>query len=659
MDLKKLAIVIVNYNVREFLEQALISVQDAISNIDAEVFVVDNNSADGSCQMVKNKFPWVSLIENKENLGFSGANNQAIRISNAEYVLLLNPDTLVEENTFEKCVDFMDEHQDAGALGVKMINGDGDFLSESKRSLPTPKVAFYKIFGFAKLFPKSSTFGKYHLTYLSKNKNHEVEVLSGAFMLLRKSVLDKIGLLDESFFMYGEDIDLSYRVILAGYKNYYFSNTQIIHYKGESTKKGSLNYVFVFYNAMLIFAKKHFSKKNKQLFTLLIRFAIYFRASLAILRRLYTRFSFPFLEFLLSYVSIFSIKNYWETNHRWVDYYPDTFDFVANPIYSLIFVLMLWFFGAYKKPYKLQPIINSAFFGFVSIAIFSYVFSQFNFSRAIVFLGSISVFILTLFNRLVLNFRRTGKFHLNETKDISLLLVGNEEELERTIELLNDKLFYPCNISGLIVIGKTEKAALKNYPILGKLTQIEEVIPMFNIEEVIFCSAEVSSNQVISTMALIKEKFHQIKFKLVPPKANFIVGPQEIHSIYTKKGLLLNLNERNKRIQKRVFDFGMSLFLILLYPLTFFLYQKPLETFKNLLRVLAGKAHLVGYACEETSNLPKIKHGLLDMTHSVKKASDSSLIRKNLKNLDNHYAKYYTVFMDLEILLKGFKYLGN
>ena len=236
-----LTVVIVNYNVSYFLEQCLHSVLKAAERIDCEIFVVDNNSVDGSVALVRQKFPEVKLIVNKDNVGFSRANNQAIRESNGRYVLLLNPDTLVEEDTFSKTVGFMDEHPNAGGLGVKMIDGKGRFLPESKRGLPTPSVAFYKIFGLSALFPKSKIFGKYHLGFLSKEETHSVEVLSGAFMLMRKSALDKVGLLDEDFFMYGEDIDLSYRIILGGYKNYYYHNARIIHYKGESTKKSSVN----------------------------------------------------------------------------------------------------------------------------------------------------------------------------------------------------------------------------------------------------------------------------------------------------------------------------------------------------------------------------------------------------------------------------------
>jgi GT2 family glycosyltransferase len=261
----KLTVIIVNYNVKYFLEQCLISVQKACEGITAEVFVVDNNSVDGSVAMVAEKFPWVKLIANTENTGFSKANNQAMRLAKGEYVLLLNPDTVVQEDTFHKVVQFMDEHPDAGGLGVRMVDGKGHFLPESKRGLPTPAVAFYKIFGLSALFPKSPRFGRYHLGNLSADETHEIEILSGAFMLMRKKTLDQVGLLDEAFFMYGEDIDLSWLIIQGGWKNYYYPDTRIIHYKGESTKKGSLNYVKVFYQAMLIFARKHSDKAKNSL----------------------------------------------------------------------------------------------------------------------------------------------------------------------------------------------------------------------------------------------------------------------------------------------------------------------------------------------------------------------------------------------------------
>lgn len=278
-----LSIVIVNYNVCGFLEQCLLSLADAVKEIPHEIFVVDNASTDGSDTYIPRRFPQVKYIYNTENVGFARANNQAMALSSGRYVLLLNPDTVVGESVLSEACRFLDDHPDAGALGVKMLDGDGRFLPESKRGFPSPWVSFCKIFGLAKIFPRSPRFGRYHLRYLDENEINRVDVLSGAFMLLRRSTLDRCGLLDEQFFMYGEDIDLSYRMTLTGQHNYYLP-LRIIHYKGESTKTESLRYVRIFYQAMLIFLRKHYPH-YKFFAQFSIRLAIYLRASAAAVRR--------------------------------------------------------------------------------------------------------------------------------------------------------------------------------------------------------------------------------------------------------------------------------------------------------------------------------------------------------------------------------------
>ena len=278
-----LSIVIVNYNVCGFLEQCLLSLADAVKEIPHEIFVVDNASTDGSDTYIPRRFPQVKYIYNAENVGFARANNQAMALSSGRYVLLLNPDTVVGESVLSEACRFLDDHPAAGALGVKMLDGDGRFLPESKRGFPSPWVSFCKIFGLAKIFPRSPRFGRYHLRYLDENEINRVDVLSGAFMLLRRSTLDRCGLLDEQFFMYGEDIDLSYRMTLTGRHNYYLP-LRIIHYKGESTKTESLRYVRIFYQAMLIFLRKHYPH-YKFFAQFSIRLAIYLRASAAAVRR--------------------------------------------------------------------------------------------------------------------------------------------------------------------------------------------------------------------------------------------------------------------------------------------------------------------------------------------------------------------------------------
>ena len=253
----------------------------------------------------------------------------------------------------------MDSTPAAGGLGVHMVDGSGTFLPESKRGLPTPTVAFYKIFGLSKLFPKSKKFGKYHLGYLPEFETNEVEILSGAFMLMRKETLNKVGLLDETFFMYGEDIDLSYRILLGGYKNYYFADTNIIHYKGESTKKSSLNYVFVFYRAMVIFAQKHFSKNNAKLFSFLINIAIYLRASVAIIVRFIKKSLLPAFDFFSISLISYGLSLIWK--NKGIIFPIDLIKF-AFPAYTLTWLISLTYAGLYDYPTKIINIFKGTLF---------------------------------------------------------------------------------------------------------------------------------------------------------------------------------------------------------------------------------------------------------------------------------------------------------
>ena len=267
-----MSVVVVNYNVKYFLEQCLLSLRMAVAGIEAEVFVVDNHSVDGSVDYLRPKFPDVVFITNAANLGFAVANNQAIRQCRGEYVLLLNPDTILGEESIRTLCFFLDEHPGAGGIGVKMIDGHGVFLPESKRSFPSPWVSFCKLSGLSKLFPASGCFARYNLPYLNPNREHQVEVLAGAFMMLRHEALEKAGLFDEAFFMYGEDIDLSYRLVLNGYSNYYIPE-RILHYKGESAKGDEIRFVKNFYGAMLIFYKKYYPRSGR-LMSFFIRLAI-------------------------------------------------------------------------------------------------------------------------------------------------------------------------------------------------------------------------------------------------------------------------------------------------------------------------------------------------------------------------------------------------
>jgi O-antigen biosynthesis protein len=655
----KLSVVIVNYNVKYFLEQCLHSVQKACEGLQAEVFVVDNNSVDSSVEMVSQKFPFVRLVVNKENVGFSKANNQAIRESKGEYVLLLNPDTVVEEDTFRKIVAFMDTHPDAGGLGVKMLDGSGKFLPESKRGLPTPAAAFYKIAGLSSLFPRSKTFGKYHLGYLSREQTNEVEILAGAFMLLRRSALDKTGLLDEDFFMYGEDIDLSYRILKAGYKNYYFPETRIIHYKGESTKKSSVNYVLVFYNAMIIFARKHFSRQNAALFTFIIRIAIYLRAGTAILSRFLKKSFLPLADFGLVFTGMYFLKEYWSTNM--LVHYPPEFMLLAVPSYLLIWILAVYFSGGYDSPVRLQKIVRGLFTGTLLIlVIYALLPEHYRFSRALILLGAVWASIVMISLRLILNLLGPKQFALESNSRKKLLIVGEEDEASRVLSLLKMSETSHNFIGFLRPREKNDGGQRSEFEKfnLGSTDKFREVIEVYGIDEVIFCARDIASNRIINFMSGITAR--DLEYKIAPPESMFIIGSNSMDN--AGELYVIDINSISKwvnRRNKRLFDLVMSFIFILLSPILVFVQKNPSGFFRNIFRVASGKCSWVGYARGEKiplSMLPKIRPGIL---HPLDAQSTSQLDDQTVNRLNSLYAKDYQIYADLNITWKGMRSLGR
>lgn len=646
----KLSVVIVNYNVRYFLEQCLLSVEKAIGNHDVEVFVVDNNSVDGSVSMVEARFPWVKLIANKENTGFSRANNQAMRLAGGEYILLLNPDTVVEEDTFTKVIRFMDDHPEAGGLGVKMVDGKGVFLPESKRGLPTPAVSFYKIFGISRLFPKSAKFNRYHLGHLSNDKTHEIEVLSGAFMLMRKKALDDVGLLDEAFFMYGEDIDLSWRIIQGGWKNYYFPDTTIIHYKGESTKKGSLNYVFVFYNAMVIFARKHFSQKHAALFSFFIHLAIWLRATAAVLSRFVSRMLLPLADGILVLAGLFAIKYFYaSTQHKIYDNELVTYAFAA---YVVIWMFSSWIGGAYDKPLRPQSVFKPLLIGSAFILMgYSLLPESLRFSRAILLFGAAIAMPVFFLNRIFYNLITRGESGLHISGSRRIAIVGSDDEVERVRQLLTQIQQRPAFIAS---IQPGEKAGTD---VLGTLAQLNEIIRVHDLDQVIFCARDLSASDIIANMSSITTK--NIEFKIAPPESLYIIGSGSIET--SGDAFMLDVNSVSKpanRRNKRILDLVVSFFLLLLSPIMILWMKQPVGFITNLFSVMVGKKTWVGYSRsnEATKKLPVIRHGVLCPQDALEQSDRQP---ESASRLDVLYAKDYRIMNDLKTITGALRHLGN
>ncbi|NUM32588.1 MAG: glycosyltransferase [Bacteroidetes bacterium] len=644
----KLSVIIVNYNVKYFLEQCLKSVQKALRGIESEIWVVDNNSVDGSIAMLKEKFTDVKLIENKTNVGFSKANNLAAKKAKGEFILFLNPDTVVEEDCFEKCITFMQNTPNAGALGVRMLDGSGNFLPESKRGLPTPQVALFKMFGLNKLFPKSKKFGKYHLGFLPQNKINKVEVLAGAFMFVRKSVLDKVGLFDESFFMYGEDIDLSYRIVKAGFNNYYFPETSIIHYKGESTKKGSANYVKIFYQAMIIFARKHYRGSKSEMLIFLINSFIYLRAFAALLYRFFTNWWLPILDFVLLYGGMYILKTYWEEHIKFIKKYPSELMLIHVPYYVFFWVLFTYLGLGYSKPYTIKRIVRGIAIGTVAIlAVYALFPENLRFSRGLIILGAMCAVAEMVFTRFIANYLETGKFILGSQHLINVAIVGEDDEAKRVFDMVNssqDKL----NCVGIINLNENEKTRHN----IGNLNDIDEIIKIYKIDEIVFCGKNITSKKILEWMVKLGQK--KLRFKIAPEASNFIIGSHSKNAKgeYFTEEIKLNLVNKSVLRKKRLFDILISLILILISPFWFVFAPLRLLRLKQIFKVISGKYSWVGYVDnDENKLLPKIKPGIFN---TVNLKNNQKYNAELINNINYQYARYYSVEYDLDMILKNF-----
>lgn len=642
-----LSIIIVNYNVRHFLEQALLSVEKACFGIRAEIFVVDNNSADNSLAMVEERFPQVNIIANKENVGFAKANNQAIRLAKGQHILLLNPDTVVEEDTFVKCIQFMASNPDAGALGVRMIDGSGTFLPESKRGFPSPWVAFCKAFGLSKVFPKSKRFNQYHLGYLSEQANNPVDVLAGAFMFIRKKVLDEIGLLDEDFFMYGEDIDLSYRIKKGGYQNYYLADTSIIHYKGESTKKGSLNYVNIFYKAMLIFADKHLHGSYGFLYKSMIYLAVYFRAGLTITRNLFQQIALPLIDLIGITIGLYASKYFWASYYfENPNYFKDSFDSINIPLYSFIWLLSLLFFGTYSITYKWGKIFRSILTASLIIAaIYGFLPMEYRSSRVLILLGTCSTLIWIIITRLINNYHSSKSFFPRETPNIAI--VGSVSESKKVVDLLNKSNFTHRAV-GLI---NPKQASDPEY--IGTIENLQETVQLHQIDELIFCTKNISTSLIIKMMSRLSPN---VKFRILPEESGSIIGSHSKNSrgeLYTIE-LQFNIASKREKQKKRALDISLATLFLIGFPLFYLLIRNRSNFFKNIISTFAGRTTWVGYHTGNDNDLPPISKGILN-------PSDPYIKVFNRAQFDLVYAKDYSIWKDLGIIcsLSGFSRLGR
>ena len=653
-----LSVVIVSYNVRYFLEQCLLSVERAVEELSAEVWVVDNHSVDSSVDMVRERFPWVKLIANRSNPGFSVANNQAIRQSSGRYVLLLNPDTVVNEDTFVRCLAFAHGHPDCGGLGVRMIDGSGRFLPESKRGLPTPWVAFTKAFGLSRLFPRSPRYNGYHLGYLSEFETHRVDVLAGAFMWMRREALDSVGLLDEDFFMYGEDIDLSYRLRLGGYENYYYPGTSIIHYKGESTKRGSLNYVKIFYEAMIIFARKHFEGGQARALVGLMRVAIYLRAVLTIIGNVWQRFRFPLLDAAGIYLGLRVLKVLW-SNYHFGDpnYFEQSVDYIHFPAYTMLWIGCVFLGGGYDRPYDAPRLLRSLGIGtLVLLAIYGLLPEDLRPSRALLVLGSLWAAGWTLSVRAGLHWVQRGTPYFSPRTEARLLIVGGVGEAERALGLLQ-RAGAVRNYLGRI--APTPTSAPATAPVtadaIGTADRLAVLAQIYRAEELIFCSADLSVDAIQQWMSRLGPG---IQYHILPEASASIIGSRRsdrrgtLYTIDANQRITEPVNRRGKWLMDR----AAALLFLLTWPVFIWFVDTKFGLLSNAWLVLLGHRSWVGYHPGDRTRhtLPLLKPGV------IYPGIDNRLEDpETIHHLNVLYARDYTVGEDWRILFANLRYLGR
>lgn len=525
-----LSIIIVNYNVKEFLAQALNSILKATHSLNTEIFVVDNASTDGSVRLIRERFAGVKLIANEQNVGFSAANNQALRLARGRFICLINPDTVVQENTFTTLVDFMDQHPEAGMVGCKILNPDGSLQLGCKRSYPTPWVAFSKIMGLSRLFPKSRIFGQYNLTYLDDDQLHEVEAISGSFMLLRQEILARVGYLDEDFFMYGEDLDWCYRVQEGGWKIFYVPLTRIIHYKGESSKQRQSDYLREFYRAMDLFVRKHYKGWSFIFPDWLLLSAIWLRASVSFMIKLVKRMRLPLWDALLIAVALLIALMIRFGNLDHMRSYG-----IVYLLYSLVWIICLTLAGSYHRhKFSAGSSMLAVAIGLVFNGFLTFLLPQIAFSRIVVGVaGALNLFFLPGWRIIIKILYRLNLLKFRSGFGAALfgrrtLIVGDMEMASRIVQKLRFRIDGTYDVRGIVSpLAEERDQLVEGVPIIGSLNSLPEAISFVRAQEVIFATDRLSFDQILGIMARARQP--GVDFHLVPGNLEYIIGKASIH----------------------------------------------------------------------------------------------------------------------------------
>ena len=651
------SVVIVNYNVRDFLVQAIRSVERASRNLSTEIWVVDNNSIDDSVETVRREFPDVHLIANRDNAGFGVANNQAIRECKGEFVFILNPDTIVQEDTLDRMVAFMRSHVDCGALGCRILNPDGSFAPESRRAFPTPEIAFWRMTGLGKLFPHSKRFGGYNMTYLPIDEAAEVDALSGSCMMTRREALigpRGAGLFDEDFFMYGEDLDLCYRIQQSGWSIWYTPDTCIIHYKGESTKKGEIRYVRLFYGAMLLFIEKHLDEQHSTLLASLLRFGIMVRAFLTLLGNGIKGLLPPAIDLVSVYAATAAMGyiRFEQTGTTFTTLFLAT---VATAL-AIITVMSIGLGGGYRRSrhYPVLPVLNGLVIGFLVVSTLSLFVQQIAFSR-FALLTSLPVSFLFLVGwRLVFNRKRlAGR---------TAILVGGPEEAERLHRLMAAHPRPDFKLSGYVAEDEDSHSGGR-VPRIGRPSGLRDLVRIRGFNDIVFSAGDVSNQAIIEHMQALRDL--DVQFRILSAGGDHIIGKATINHLSSGSlsGGPPQVVHLRTPAARRAFDWSVGVLLALMYPALWLAsrltgrssgLRRGVDRLKGLPAVFSGSKSLVGTSEQTQSMIPDIwemQPGLFPVSNSL---SPEELEEEDIQRTAWHYLTHQSPALDAAIILAGF-----
>jgi len=661
----KLSVIIVNYNVRAFLENALISIGKAMEGIDGEIIVADNASDDGSVEMMRGKFPNVTLIANEQNVGFAAANNQAFLHSRGEYFLLINPDTIVQEDTFRVMIDFLDTHPEVGLAGCRILNPDGTLQLACRRSFPTPWVALTKIMGLSTLFSHSRIFGRYNLAYLDPDKTYEVDAVSGSFMFVRRKAIEHVGILDDQFFMYGEDLDWCYRIKKAGWKIYYVHSTQIVHYKGQSVRRSDIDDVKLFYHAMRLFVKKHFS--YGVLFELVLGIGIALREWIAFLAKISKSLRAATLDFVLVNIALFFGELLWfgELFHFPAYAYP-----VTMTLPALIIVATMYTLGVYtKRKHSVWRAVSSVAIGYIIISALTFFFKQYGFSRMVVIIsGAINLVALPSWR---LAARAIVRSPVNSRRSLfgrRTLIVGIENNGQEVLRKLRARIDHGYDVVGFIDVDRRRIGErVFGVEILGSIDNIGKMINEQKVSEVIFSTDSLSYADILSVIG--RSRSRTVNFRLVPTSLEVIIGKTHIDELddIPLVDIDYNIDRPMNRFSKRLFDLVVSgLLLVSTYPIILLkqkLGARQSEFEKKILlvpKVVRSEMSLVGppeFSLGFSRNGSAPSHaylGKVGLTGLVQVNYRDDLTPEEVEKYNLYYAKNQSLILDLEILTKSF-----